>query len=375
MRDIDTLVIGGGIAGLSAAARLARHGSTVVLEAEDAVGFHSSGRSATFCHFGIGGDLVRKLTAMSREVFARASGEARVARTHPALFIARADEEERLDALARATALHVSDAERIAGDDLTAIVPVLRRGSDGFVAGLLDRRAFKLDSDALLQTNIRELRAAGGEVALASPAEAIRREGERWIVDTRGESYSAHYLVNAAGAWADEIAIRAGVAPLGLRPLRRTIIQFEPPEGVDVSAWPFTKTVGEGFYFLPEGPARLLASPMDETPTDPCDAQPEEEDIALAAWRVEQGTTMTIRHIEHKWSGLRTFAPDNAPVAGFAPGAPGFFWLAGQGGFGLQTSPAMAMAAEALMLGLAWPEELAAFGISPEEFSPNRFAA
>jgi len=372
MRAIDILVIGGGIAGLSAAARLARHGATAVIEAEQAVGFHSSGRSATFCHFGIGGDLVRRLTAMSREAFALDPGDPPVARTHPALFIARAGEEGRLDALARAMALHVADAERIAGDDLTAIVPVLRTGEDGFVAGLLDHRAFKLDSDALLQSHVRALRAAGGEIGLASPAHAIRREGERWIVDTPGESYSARNIVNAAGAWADEIARRAGVAPLGLRPLRRTIIQFHAPDGIDVSAWPFTKTVGEGFYFLPEGPARLLTSPMDETPTDPCDAQPEEEDIALAAWRVEQGTTMTIRHIEHKWSGLRTFSPDNAPVAGFAPDAAGFFWLAGQGGVGLQTSPAMAMAAEAKVVGLDWPEELRASGIEAEELGVQR---
>lgn len=374
MRTVDTLVIGGGIAGLSAAARFATHGSIVVLEAEAAIGVHASGRSATFCHFGIGGDLVRKLTALSREVFATASNAsgAPIATEHPALFLAKADEIDRLDALERSTAHHVPDLERIAAGGMRYIVPVLKIGEDGFAEGLLDRHAFKLDSDALLQSNLRALREAGGELALSSPVTAIRREGERWIVDTPGESYSARSLVNAAGAWADSIAALAKVTLLGLRPLRRTIISFRPPNGMDVSAWPFTKTIGEGFYFLPEGAGRLLASPMDETPTDPCDAQPEEEDIALAAWRIEEGTTMEVRRIEHKWSGLRTFAPDNAPVAGFAPDARGFFWLAGQGGFGLQTSPAMAIAAEAVLFGMDWPEELRAHDIAPEALKPER---
>lgn len=363
MRTVDTLVIGGGIAGLSAAVRFAGHGSTVLIEAESAIGVHSSGRSATFCHFGIGGALVRGLTAASRPHFIAAG----IARVHPALFLAREGDIAELDAL-EAVTRSLGHGERVAGSDLTAIVPVLK----GFAEGLLDREGLKLDSDAMLQTHVRALKAAGGELVLGAPATAIRREGERWIVETPGESYSACFIVNAAGAWADKVAELAGVKPIGLRPLRRTIIAFKPPEGLDVSAWPFTKTVGEGFYMLPEGNARLLASPMDEVPSEPVDAQPEEYDVALAAWQVEQGTTMEVRHIEHKWAGLRSFAPDNQPVAGFAPDAPGFFWLAGQGGFGLQTSPAMAMVAEALLFGLEWPEELKAYGIEPEAFAPAR---
>lgn len=364
MKTVDTLVIGGGIAGLSAAVRFAAHGSTIVIEAEPAIGVHSSGRSATFSHFGIGGGLVRALTAISRPHLV----EAGVARIHPALFLAREDEMAQLAALEEASA-SLGHGERVAGADLTGIVPVLK----GFAAGLLDREGLKLDSDAMLQTHVRTLKAAGGELVLDAPANAIRREGERWIVETPGESYSARFVVNSAGAWADRIAELAGVKPIGLRPLRRTIIAFKPPEEVgDVSAWPFTKTVGEGFYMLPEGRGRLLASPMDEVPSEPVDAQPEEYDIALAAWRVEEGTTMPVRHIEHKWAGLRSFAPDNLPVAGFAPDAPGFFWLAGQGGFGLQTSPAMAMVAEVLLFGLKWPEELIAQRVEPEAFAPDR---
>jgi D-arginine dehydrogenase len=159
------------------------------------------------------------------------------------------------------------------------------------------------------------------------------------------------------------------VAPLGLEPKRRTIITFDGPEGVDLSGWPFAKTVGDELYFAPES-GRLFASPMDEVPTDPCDAQPDDYEVALAADRIEARTTMRVRRIVHKWAGLRTFAPDRMPVAGFAGGAEGFFWLAGQGGFGLQTSPVMAAAAASLITGSPWP--LGSVGV--KELSPARFA-
>ncbi|MEO1167835.1 MAG: FAD-dependent oxidoreductase [Pseudomonadota bacterium] len=377
MRTIDTLVIGGGIAGLSAAARIARHGETLVLERESAAGYHSSGRSATFCHFGIGDGLVHKLTAVSKAVFAApAEGDhPPLAKRMAALFIARAEEREQLDRLTETTLAHSPGAARIAGTDLRTIVPVLKTGAEGFAAGLHDPDAYKLDSDAMLQANIRALRAAGGALVTDAPVETIRRTGENWTVDTPGESYAAQRIVNAAGSWADTLAEMANVKPLGLTPLKRTIIAFRPPDGIDVSDWPFTKTVGAGFYMLPEGSGRLLASPMDETPSEPCDAQPDEETVALAAWQVEQATDIEIKRIDHKWSGLRTFAPDHSPVAGYAPDAPGFFWLAGQGGFGLQTSPGMAMAAEALLLGMEWPDELGAVDAQPEMLSPKRISA
>ena len=164
----------------------------------------------------------------------------------------------------------------------------------------------------------------------------------------------------------------AGVKPIGLQPKRRTIIVFDPPEGSDARAWPFIKTAVDEFYMVPQG-NRLIASPTDEVDSDPCDAQPEDYDLALAAWRVEQYTTMTVPRIAHKWAGLRSFVADRMPVAGYAPGAPGFFWLAGQGGFGLQTAPAMAALTEALVTGAEWPDELATLGILPQNVSPKRF--
>lgn len=369
MQKTDFLVIGAGIAGLSAAALLARHGSVVVCEGEEAPGYHSSGRSAAFAHFGMEDDLVRRLTAASLPRFSSPA-----ARVHPALFTASAMQ---LAELEEAEAVHRQwspEARRLSAEEVQTLVPILRTGGEHIVAGLIDPAALKLDSDAMLQAHRKELKEAGGDLVVRAPVTAIRHDGAHWTADTPGASYAARVVVNAAGAWADVVATMAGVCPIGLQPRRRTVITFAGPQGVDVSPWPFTKTVGTGLYFEPEGTGRLLASPMDATPVEPCDVQPEEEDIALAAWKMEEATTLPVRRIEARWAGLRSFAPDERPVAGFDPHAPGFFWLAGQGGFGLQTSPAMALAAEALVTRGEWPEELSAFGIESGALSPTRFA-
>lgn len=370
MRELDFLVVGAGIAGVSAAARLTRHGSVLVCEAEEAPGYHSSGRSAAFAHFGMDDDLVRRLTAASLPRFA-----APCAQVHPALFTASASA---LPELAEAEAIHRKwsrAARRLSGDEAREFVPILRTGDEGVVAALLDPDARKLDAHAMLEGHRKTLNSAGGSLAVREPVQSLKFARGRWIVETARATYVARVVVNAAGAWADRIAQLAGIAPIGLQPRRRTVITFAGPAGMDVSSWPFTKTVGTGLYFEPEGKGRLLASPMDAKPVEPCDAQAEEEDIALAAWRMEEATTLSIRRIEARWAGLRSFAPDERPVAGYDPDAPGFFWLAGQGGFGLQTSPAMAMAVEALATGADWPEELDGYGITAGALSPARFRA
>jgi D-arginine dehydrogenase len=189
------------------------------------------------------------------------------------------------------------------------------------------------------------------------------------MVETeRAGTFSAPLLVNAAGSWADQVARMARVSTLGLEPKRRTIITFDAPPGADTSGWPFAKTVDDDLYFAPES-GRLFASPMDEVPSDPCDAQPDEYEVALAAARVEERTTMRVERIAHRWAGLRTFTPDHRPAAGFARDADGFFWLAGQGGFGLQTSPMMAAIAASLIAGAPWPVA----PVSAEDLSPARF--
>lgn len=362
MEQVDFLVIGAGIAGLSAAARLARHGRTVVCEAEAAPGVHSSGRSAAFAHFDMDAPLVRALTAASLPLL-----EEPGARPHPALFIALQGQETDL-ARVEAGYREWAEVERLTVAEAQALVPVLE--SSKIIGALLDPHGRKLDAHALLEGHRRALMQGGGVLATNAQVTGIAFTGQRWQVDTPGQSYSARVVVNAAGAWADAVAALAGVAGIGLQPMRRTVITFDVDN--DVSAWPFTKTVGPGFYIEPEGRGRLLACPMDEHSCPPCDAQPEEEDVALTAWRVEQATTLTIPRLASKWAGLRSFAPDRLPVAGFDPDAPGFFWLAGQGGFGLQTSPAMALAAEALVAGEAWPEELRSVGVAASDLSPAR---
>ncbi|HEX8655568.1 MAG TPA: FAD-binding oxidoreductase [Allosphingosinicella sp.] len=248
-----------------------------------------------------------------------------------------------------------------------------RCGSDAKARwrGCLDPDGLRLDSDAMLQGHARAVRAAGGEVLTGRRAARI---APSWTVTTDSEEeWTAPVLVNAAGAWADGIAERAGARPLALRPLRRTIIVFDAPADCDVRSWPFVKTAVDDFYILPEG-GRLAASPVDEIECEPCDAQPEDYDAALAAWKVERYTSLGVARILHRRAGLRTFTADRVPVAGFAADAPGFFWLAGQGGYGLQTAPAMAAIAKSLIAGGPWPEGLAELGAGPAEVGIDRLA-
>ncbi len=370
----DFIIIGGGVAGLSAAARLALHGQVVVLEAEEAVGYHSSGRSAAFYHFGLGNPLVRGLTAWSRPFFdapPAAFTEVPLATPKAALFIATEAMRAELDDLGAEMRRFTDTVETADEAAMRALCPLLKLGEGGIVAGLVDHGGRSLDADALLQGFARQARSRG-TVRVRHRIARLEQSGAGWTATTEaGDSYRAPIVVNAAGAWADHVAEMAGVAPIGLQPRRRTIIVFDPPQGTDVRDWPFIKTPGDVFYILPQG-NRLLACPNDETDTPPCDAQPEEYDVALAAHLVEEFTTLPPPRLTGRWAGLRSFVKDRMPVAGFAPDAPGFFWLAGQGGFGLQTSPAMSALAEALILGSDWPSGLAELGVTAEAVSPNR---
>lgn len=367
----DILIIGGGVAGLSAAAALAEQAKVVVLEAEEQVGFHSSGRSAALLHYALGNPPVRRLTLASREFFERPPqelGAVELSSILPILTPARPDELPRLQELADDLS-PFTGIEWLDEEGLRRECPLLRVGGGDAVQGFIDRTALKLDGHALLQAYLHLVRMNGGEVRTNSRVASIERIDGAWRVRTeRGDVHEAPVLVNAAGAWADAIATLAGVEPVGLQPMRRTIIVFDAPDGVDVARLPFTKTVPEELYFGPEA-GRIFASPMDEVPSDPCDAQPDEYEMALAAHRVEERTTVTVRRIEHRWAGLRTFAPDRVPVVGFAPDREGFFWLAGQGGAGLQTSPAIARIVASLIAGSSWPVA----DVTAAELSPARF--
>ena len=364
----DILIIGGGIAGLSAAAALSSHAKVAVLEAEEQIGFHSSGRSATMLHYALGDRLVRALTLASRGFFDDPPddfAEVPIGRPMPVLIHARDDEREELDAL-EADISPFAKLDRLDARGVHQLCPLLKEDA---VHGIADRRGIRLDPHALLQGNLRQLRRRSGELVTGARAAVIKRVQDVWeVTSERGDVFSAPILVNAAGSWADVVAKLAGVRPLGFEPKRRTIITFDAPPGTAIDALPFAKTVGDELYFAPES-GRLFASPMDEVPSEPCDAQPDDYEVALAAWRMEERTMVKVGRIHSKWSGLRTFAPDRHPVVGFASGAEGFFWLAGQGGFGLQTSPAMSAIAASLIAGTSWPVE----DVSAEELSPNRF--
>lgn len=363
MEQSDFLIVGGGIAGLSAAARLARHGRAIVIEAEEALGYHSSGRSVSFSHYGIGNAAVRGLTAHSRPFFAPP-----LAQASSTLYFADRDSLPDLEALAADMALFTDAIRSVDASEMAALFPPLRPSA---ISGLLDPTGLKLDADLILQSLARAVKGAGGLILTGRRAAALE---PGWTLRTEtGESFTAPVLINAAGAWADAVAALAGVAPLGLLPKRRTIIVVDPPQGAHAETWPFVHSAAGDFYLLPEA-GRLLVSPVDEVADDPCDAQPEEYDIALAADRLEHYTTIPVARIAHRWAGLRTFMPDRVPTAGFAPDAPGFFWLAGQGGYGFQTAPAMAEIAEALITGAPWPKGLAELGVLVEQVAPGRGA-
>ena len=368
MISADILVIGGGIAGLSAAAALSGKARVLVLEAEEQIGYHSSGRSATMLHYALGDRLVRALTQSSRPFFdVPPEGFSDVPLGHrmPVLVHAREDEREALDALAAEISLFAT-VEQLDLSGVHALCPLLK---DDAVCGIADRDGMRLDPHALLQGNLRQLRSAGGQLHADCRVAAIEKSGDAWTVTTsKGDRFSAPILVNAAGSWADEVAKLALVHPIGLEPRRRTIITFDAPPGTDLDLLPYTKTVGNDLYFAAES-GRLFASPMDEVPSQPTDAQPDEYEIALVAHRMEERTSVKVARIYKSWAGLRTFTPDRHPAIGFAYDAEGFFWLAGQGGFGLQTSPAVAAICCSLIIGEPWPVA----DVSADRLSPARF--
>ena len=368
----DILVIGGGIAGLSGAAAMADSASVVILEGEAQTGFHTSGRSATMFHYALGNPLIRRLTQASRAMFDSPPdefGDTPLGQRTTMLVHARENELGALEQLSADMAPFTA-AELCDEAELAKLCPLLKVGGEGSVRGLADHHCLKIDQHALMQGYTRQLRDRGGRIVTAARVAGIaRRDGIWQVTSETGERFKAPILVNAAGAWADAIALLAGVQPLGIAPLRRTIITFDAPEGTDLEHLPFTKTVNDELYFGAES-GRLFASPMDEEASDPCDSQPDEIGVATAAWRVEDRTHAEVAAVRAKWSGLRTFTPDRVPAVGFAADADGFFWLAGQGGAGLQTAPALSSIAAALVERRPLPVS----GIDAAALDPGRFA-
>lgn len=368
----DCLVIGGGIAGASVARWLAPHARTIVLERESQPGYHATGRSAALFMESYGNTQVRALTRASRAFFEQPPAgysEHPLLTPRGALFVATEAQREAYERHWEVLRAITSDAHRLSADEAYAMVPVLRR--ERLLGAIHEPEAVDMDVHALHLGFLRELRRAGGSLVCNAEVSAIERHGADWRVQAGMTVYQAPVLINAAGAWADVIAGLAGVRPIGLEPRRRSAFMFAPPAGIDTHAWPLVFGADEDWYFKPDA-GLLLGSPANADPVAPQDVQPEELDIALAIHRIEEATTLTIRRPSHTWAGLRSFVADGGLVGGFDTQAPGFFWLAGQGGYGIQTCAAMGEACAALARGLALPQRLADFGLSAEMLSPAR---
>lgn len=373
MTRSDFIVIGGGIAGASAGYALAEHGSTVVLEREDQPGYHSTGRSAAQFTELYGNYVIRSLARLSKPFLEGPPDgftDHKILTPRGALFVVTEAQRSQLDAFVEFASSESVQVHELTQSETCEMVTVLRPGA--FQFGLHEPESTDMDVHALHGGYLRAFRARGGTVATDAEVTALSKANGLWTVTTRdGETYIAPVVVNAAGAWADTIAGLAGVRPVGLIPKRRTAMLFEPPPNVSCDDWPLVIDMDEEWYFKPDA-GTLMGSPADETPIEPCDVQPEDLDIAIAVDRIERISTMSIGRIRHRWAGLRTFASDKTPVVGFAPDTEGFFWLAGQGGYGIETSPAMSAAAASLIIDGKLPEAFSAYDLSAADLAPER---
>lgn len=369
----DVVIVGAGIAGASLACELAPELRVLLLEAESQPGYHTTGRSAALFSEVYGNDTVRALSRASRAFFdAPGEGFAEHALLTPrgTLFFAGADGLAQLHALHTEVAPRAPALRWIEGDALLAQLPALR--PEAARAGLFEPDACDIDVHALHQGYLRGARRSGATVLCNARVESAHYGDAGWTLQTGAGHCGTSLLVNAAGAWADELAALCGVTPIGLTPLRRTALVFEDEQAWDSRHWPLTVEISEQLYFKPDA-GRLLASPADETPSAACDAQPDEFDLAVLLDRLERLTLLRPKRITGRWAGLRTFAADRTPLAGFDAHAPHFFWLAGQGGYGIQTAPALARFAASLILDQDLPDGLAAQGVSAQNLSAGRF--
>lgn len=375
MSHADFIIIGGGIAGASTGFWLSQHGKVVVLERESHPAYHSTGRSAALFTAAYGTPQVRALTQASREFFDHPpSGFCE----HPLLtprgemtvdFTGDAAELNNQYLSAKAT---VPQMQLLSADEACARLPILRR--EKVHGAIYDPTASDIDTDALHQGYLRGIRRNNGQVQTDCEVLGLSRDADGiWQVQTNGQSFSAPVVINAAGAWADKIAALAGARPLGLQPKRRAAFIFAGPEGVDIHHWPMLVSLDESFYMKPDA-GMFLGSPANADPVEPHDVQPEELDIAMGIYQIEEATTLTIRRPTRTWAGLRSFVADGDLLSGFDPQVPGLFWVAAQGGYGIQTSPAMGMASAALVRGESLPDHLKQFGLTAAMLAPARLA-
>ncbi|MDI7861711.1 FAD-binding oxidoreductase [Rhizobiaceae bacterium n13] len=373
MREFDIAIIGGGIAGLSLAYFLGGSRSVVVLEREQGLGYHSTGRSAAEFLLGYMPLEVTRMAAVAKEFFdAPPAGFAVVPllQRRGSLIIANAEKAENVRKAFETETARGGSPAMLTAEEAIDRAPIL--DPDYVAHAFYDPDFWDIEVDTLLQGYARGARHAGVEVRERAEVLSARYDGRRWVIVTTDGEIAARQVVNAAGAWADSIADIFGVEPQGIVPHRRTAILVDLPEGIDAAALPEVNEVDEEFYFKPDG-GRLLVSPADETPSVPTDAQPEEIDVAWAAHYVEEATTVEVRRVARSWAGLRSFSPDRLPVIGPAPDQPHFFWLAGQGGFGILSSPALGQLAASILLEKEPPEACLRHGLDRQHFRPGRF--
>lgn len=368
----DIAIIGSGIAGASAAYFLGAGRKVLLIERESQPGYHTTGRSAALYIETYGNAVMRALTVASGP-FLKSPPTGFT--DHPILtprgvmFVGRADQAASAESLYKEGAALTPSVRMLEGREITALCPVVK--PEYTVCGVLEPDAMDIDVASLHQGYLRGAKTNGAHLVTDADVIAIDRRNGVWEIKTRAGNFHAALVVNAAGAWADVMGTLAGLAPIGLQPKRRTAITFDAPAGHDSAKWVAVGDMDEAWYFKPDA-GRLLASPADETPSDPCDAQPDEMDVAIAVDRITTATTIPIRKLHAKWAGLRSFVEDRTIVIGADPQEPSFLWLAAQGGYGIQTSAAAGQAAASLLLSGELPASLRSVGVTTEQLSPVR---
>lgn len=366
MSRYDVAIVGAGIAGASLAAEIAPHARVLLLEGEAQPGYHATGRSAAFWSETYGGPNIQPLVTASGDFLrnppAEMGGESFLS-PRGELFIATREDRHVLDGFVEkfaAAGVVLNDV------DPTAYCPGIR---SEWTDALYDESCSDIGVARLHGAYLGAARRAGAELVCDAGVTGLSRQGG-WKIETRAGTFSADLLVNAAGAWAEPVGQMAGAPPTGIAPLRRTMVQLrvDPPAPMTL---PLVRDAHERFYFKPETGGRIWLSPHDEIPTAPCDAAPEEIDVAIAIDKLGSAVDWRVEAVERRWAGLRTFAPDRKPVYGFDPAVPGLFWCAGQGGFGIQTAPAASKLAAAMLLQ-ATADPIAAH-LDPERYSIRRF--
>ncbi|MGQ0483770.1 MAG: NAD(P)/FAD-dependent oxidoreductase [Hyphomicrobiales bacterium] len=368
-QDFELIVIGAGIAGAAVAAHLAETRKVLIVDMEERPGFHSTGRSAAAFEPNYGPAPIRALTRAARDFFENPpqgfAGGTLVA-PRQTIFLAPSDQQAGFETLMR----EQQGMREISLAAARAKFPLLR---DGYAAhAVLDPGTADLDVDLLHRGYLRLFKSRGGTLVCNAGVRALDRPGGLWTVETPAGLFHSPIVVNAAGAWGDRVAGLAGAKPVGLQPKRRSIAVVPAPKGHDPMQWPLIGDVGETWYAKPQS-GKLLVSPADATPVDPHDAYADDMALAEGIDRFQQATTIEVTRVEHTWGGLRSFAPDGNPVCGYDPIVDGFFWLVGQGGYGIQTAPSLSRLAAALAVKAPVPQDILAAGCDPATLSPRRF--